>query len=76
MNSISFDLTGKIDQLTIQAPLAVKKEADALSIPFFIVGASARDYILKHCYGVEPARMTRDFDLGVSRLPTGVSLSN
>ena len=65
MNSISFDLSGKIDQLTIQALLAVKREADALNIPFFIVGASARDYILKHCYGVEPARMTRDVDLGV-----------
>jgi len=65
MNNISFDLSGKIDQLTIQALLAVKKEADALSIPFFIVGASARDYILKHCYGVESARMTRDVDLGV-----------
>ena len=65
MNNISFDLSGKIDELTIQALLAVKKEADALSIPFFIVGALARDYILKHCYGVEPARMTRDVDLGV-----------
>jgi len=62
---MSFDLSGKIDQLTIQALLAVKREADALSIPFFVVGASARDYILKHCYGLEPARMTRDVDLGV-----------
>ena len=47
------------------ALFVVKKEADALSIPFFIVGASARDMILKHCYGIEPKRMTTDIDIGV-----------
>jgi predicted nucleotidyltransferase len=36
-----------------------------LSIPFFVVGASARDFILKYCYSLELLRMTRDIDLGV-----------
>jgi len=65
MSSILFNLSGKIDQHTVEALSIVKKVADSLNIPFFVVGASARDYILKHCYGIEPPRMTRDIDLGV-----------
>ncbi|MFH1703145.1 MAG: nucleotidyl transferase AbiEii/AbiGii toxin family protein [Nitrospirota bacterium] len=65
MSNILFDLSGKIDQQPVEALSIVKKVADSLNIPFFVVGASARDYILKHCYGIEPPRMTRDIDLGV-----------
>jgi len=65
MSNILFDLSGKIDQQTVEALYTVKKVADSLNIPFFVVGASARDYILKHCYGIEPPRMTKDIDLGV-----------
>ncbi|MCJ7783108.1 MAG: hypothetical protein MUP41_04200, partial [Desulfobacterales bacterium] len=43
----------------------VKRVADSLSIPFFVVGAFARDLILKHHYGIEPRRKTGDIDLGV-----------
>jgi predicted nucleotidyltransferase len=43
----------------------LKKVADSSSIPFFVVGASARDFILKHHYGIEPRRKTGDIDLGV-----------
>ena len=66
MTCISFDLSGKIDRPTVDALAALKQEADALGLPFFVVGASARDLILKHCYGIEPPRMTRDVDIGVS----------
>ena len=48
MSSISFDLSGKIDQPTVNALSLLKRVADALGIPFFVVGASARD-ILKGC---------------------------
>jgi len=65
MSNILFDLSGKIDQQTVAALSLVKSIADSLGISFFIVGASARDYILKHCYGIEPRRMTMDIDLGV-----------
>ena len=65
MSSISFDLSGKIDQPTVNALSLLKREADALCIPFFVVGASARDILLKHCYGIDPPRATRDVDLGV-----------
>lgn len=65
MSNISFDLSGKIDQQTVTTLSIVKKVADALHIPFFIIGASARDFILKHYYGIESRRMTMDIDLGV-----------
>lgn len=65
MSSISFDLSGKIDQPTVNALSLLKRVADALGIPFFVVGASARDILLKHCYGIDPPRATRDVDLGV-----------
>ncbi len=65
MSKILFDLSGKIDQQTIAVLSIVKEVAESLSIPFFVVGASARDIVLKHCYGIEPRRMTRDIDLGV-----------
>src|SRR4030042_1567185 len=65
MSSIFFDWSGKIDQPTINALSALKKEADALKIPFFVVGATARDLILKQGYGIEPSRLTRDIDLGI-----------
>jgi predicted nucleotidyltransferase len=65
MSNISFDLSGKIDQQTVAVLSIVKKVADALSIPFFVVGASARDIILNHCYGLKTPRMTKDIDLGI-----------
>ena len=43
----------------------LKGIADSLGIPFFVVGAFARDLILKHYYGIEPRRKTADIDLGV-----------
>ncbi len=66
MKTISFDLSGKIDQQKIEALLTIKKEADILNIPFFVVGAFARDIILKHCYDITPRRMTGDIDLGIN----------
>jgi len=65
MSNILFDLSGKIDQQTVAVLSVAKKVADSLTIPFFVVGASARDIILIHCYGLKTPRMTKDIDLGV-----------
>jgi predicted nucleotidyltransferase len=65
MNNILFNLSGKIEKPIVDALYTLKKVADSLNIPFFVVGASARDIILKHCYGIEPPRKTGDIDLGV-----------
>jgi len=60
-----FDLSGKIDQKTVEALSIVKRIADSLNIPFFVVGASARDLILEFCHHIKSPRMTYDIDLGV-----------
>src|SRR5208337_684293 len=65
MNNISFDLSGKIEPGYLDVISHVKQVADALGIPFFLVGATARDFILDYCYGIKTTRMTRDIDLGV-----------
>ncbi len=65
MSKILFDLSEKIEQKIVEALLIVKAVTDSLEISFFVVGASARDFILKHCYGIETHRMTTDIDLGV-----------
>ncbi len=65
MSNISFDISGKIETSYIDALLAIKKIADHLDIPFFIVGATARDILLEHFHNIKAPRMTTDIDLGV-----------
>ena len=64
MNKI-LNISDKINPLDRKAIVNVKKIADALKIPFFIVGASARDYVLEYCYGATITRKTGDIDIGV-----------
>lgn len=65
MNNISLDISGKIDKTHIDAISEIKKIADSLELPFFIVGASARDFILEHFYNIKATRGTTDIDLGM-----------
>lgn len=65
MRNISFDLSGKIDPLLSEVLGLVSREAAVLDIPFFIVGAMARDIVLELCYKLPPRRATRDLDIGV-----------
>ena len=65
MNSTSLDISGKIDAPAVHALSGVKAAADSLNIPFFIIGASARDIFLKHLYGFVQRRSTVDMDFGV-----------
>ena len=44
-----------LDQLTKQ-----------LGIPYFIIGATARDILMEHVYGLETTRATRDVDFAVA----------
>ncbi len=68
MSNISFDISGKLETSYIDALLAIKEIADHLNIPFFIVGATARDILLEHFHNIRAPRMTTDIDLGV-RVP-------
>jgi predicted nucleotidyltransferase len=65
MNSILLDLSGKIKPSHVEVLSVIRDTAASLEIPFFIVGASARDYILEHVYNRPAARMTTDVDIGV-----------
>lgn len=66
MINTSFDISGKIDSEIADALARVKAASDSLSVPFFIIGALARDILLKLRYGLQPHRATLDLDLGVS----------
>src|SRR3972149_6497386 len=65
MSIILFDISGKIDPLFVRNLFEIKKVADSLAINFFVVGATARDFVLEHCYNIKSPRSTRDIDLGV-----------
>jgi predicted nucleotidyltransferase len=59
------DLSGKIKSPILEILEAISNIAASLNIPFFVVGAVARDIILHYGYGVEIIRATEDIDLGV-----------
>lgn len=42
----------------------------ALGIDYFLAGATARDIMLTHVFGIDPGRITRDVDLAIA-IPTG-----
>jgi len=65
MKDILIDISGKLDNSYIAAIKEIKKIADSLKIPFFIVGALARDIIMEYFYEIKAPRMTMDIDLGI-----------
>lgn len=64
MTKKSLDLSGKIDGL-IPVFEEITGIADALGIPFFVLGATARDLILEGGYGIRSFRATKDLDLAI-----------
>lgn len=64
MTTRLLDLSGKIDWLV---PLLddITEIAGSLGIPFFVIGATVRDLILEHQYGIRARRATIDLDLGI-----------
>lgn len=65
MNENLLDLSDRIDQSTVSVYETIAKVADSSGIEYFIVGASARDMLLKHGYGINPIRATLDIDIGI-----------
>lgn len=65
MTKISLDISGKVSTEHVKAISEIQKVTEALGIKFFVVGATARDFILDFFYGVKAPRMTLDIDLGV-----------
>jgi len=65
MNNISINISGKIDPEKIKVLRSIKEVAEALEIPFFVVGAFAREVIFEHIHQIPSPRMTEDIDIGV-----------
>ena len=65
MTKISLDISGKVSSEHVKAISEIKKVADALGIKFFVIGATARDFVLNCLYGIKAPRMTLDIDFGI-----------
>jgi len=65
MNNILIDISGKIDPEEVSILRSIKEVAEEFNIPFFVVGAFARDVIFEHIHRIPAPRKTEDIDLGV-----------
>lgn len=65
MRNILIDISGKIDNTYINPIIEIKNVADALHIPFFIIGAFARDIIMEYFHKIKAPRITMDIDFGI-----------
>jgi predicted nucleotidyltransferase len=65
MNRPLLDLSKKIDSSITEILRTIAGVAHDLAIPFFVIGATARDIVFECGYGIKPSRATRDIDLGV-----------
>ena len=67
MKSSYMDISDKFDDpIFAQVLLSVQNVAVELDIPFFVVGATARDLLLWYGHGIRPGRATKDIDFGFS----------
>jgi len=65
MRKTLLNISGKLDPISIAIYEQIAKIAMSQKIPFFIIGATARDLILHHGYGIKVRRATKDIDLAV-----------
>lgn len=54
-----------LDPLAVNLLRHVDEAARELALDWFIGGATARDIVLTHVYGIDPERATADVDIGV-----------
>ncbi len=59
------DISNKIGTDYLQILKDINRISDNNGFLFFIIGASARDFIYKYYYNVHAPRATRDLDLAV-----------
>lgn len=65
MTNTSLKLFNNIDSKTLSLFKVVNKIINNLSIPYMVVGATARDLILYHVYDARIVRATTDIDFGI-----------
>ena len=66
MTLMSLDFSQKTDLLPLaQVVGALQRVAQPMAVDFFLMGAAARDVMLRHGHNIEPGRQTRDVDFAV-----------
>ena len=65
MNKNWLNISGKISKPFISIYALIADIAKQNNLPFFIIGATARDIIFEHAYGIKAPRATKDVDLAV-----------
>lgn len=65
MTNILYNLSGKIDKKTVAILSEIDKASGELALPFFIVGATARDILLQYVHNIHLMRATVDIDIGL-----------
>lgn len=66
MMNISLNLSNKIPNQTIEILRKVMQITEKLGIPIFLIGATARDFVLEYGYNLPKSTKTRDIDFGVA----------
>ena len=66
MKNISLNLRGKLEPQVLRLFRGAAAVASEQGVAFFVVGASARDLVLEHGFGVPSMRATTDIDLAVA----------
>lgn len=65
MKNILLDLSGTISETSVSILREIQEVSTRMNVPFFVVGATARDIILEHQFDIKPKRATIDIDIGV-----------
>ena len=66
MTNISLDLSNKIPTQTVEILRRITKTVEKLDIPIFLIGATAREFVLQYGYSLPKTTLTRDIDFGVA----------
>jgi predicted nucleotidyltransferase len=59
------NISGKISKPIVSIYALIDEIAKQNRLPYFIIGATARDIIFEHAYGIKAPRATKDIDLAV-----------
>lgn len=65
MKTTSPNVVGKLPEGLVELYQIISHHTEALDIPYLVVGATARDIILRHGFGAAIERGTRDVDFGI-----------
>ncbi|MEN8194773.1 MAG: hypothetical protein ABFS12_18275 [Bacteroidota bacterium] len=67
MTKKSYNISDKLDTVRKEVLILINQAAEASNCKFLVIGATARDIILKHCYNVkEDLRATIDLDVAIA----------